>query len=554
MNSPWLEQYDPQVPNHLSYPQIPLFGFLEESSEHFPEQECTIFNNLSITYQKMEQLSNQLAQGLMREGIKKGDRVGLCMPNIPQFVLAFYGVLKAGGVVVALNPMYKQGEMSFQIADSGVKVVLCYKDALPVLRQVEESGVMHQRFVTWVEDADYLSVNSVGQIKDQNEELLPGERTFLSLLCIGAEFLSPRRIIQPDDPAVFQYSGGTTGTPKGAIGLHRNLVANTLQFKIWLSEMKDGQETILTAIPLYHVYGMVIAMSMGIALGARLVLTTDPRNILELLRLIEQYRPTIFPGVPGLYHGINQHPDVQAGRYDLSSIKACISGSAPLLREVKEKFEALTGGKLVEGYGLSEAPTATHCNPIQGENRTGSIGLPLPDVEARIVDLESGDRDLSTGEPGELIIRGPQIMFGYHNRPNENKVAIRNGWLFTGDVARMDEDGYFYLVDRKKEVIKASGFQVWPREVEEVIAGHPAVLEAGVAGVMRPGRGETVKAWIVLKPGYECSPEEIQIFCDERLVSYKVPAEIEFVVKLPRTNVGKLLRRELVRMDQELAE
>jgi len=282
-----------------------------------------------------------------------------------------------------------------------------------------------------------------------------------------------------------------------------------------------------------------------------LILTLDPRNLTDLFEKIERYRPSIFPGVPGLYHGINQHPDVQAGKYDLSSIRACISGSAPLLRDVKERFETLTGGKLVEGYGLSEAPTATHCNPLLGENRTGSIGLPLPDVEARIVDLEAGWKDVPIGNLGELIIRGPQIMAGYHNCPEENKLAVRDGWLFTGDVARMDSDGYFYLVDRLKEVIKAGGYQVWPREVEEVIVQHPAVLETGVAGVIRHGRGETVKAWVVLKPGATCTSEEIQWWCEQHLVQYKSPTEVEFVERLPRTGVGKLLRRELKRMDQE---
>jgi long-chain acyl-CoA synthetase len=251
-----------------------------------------------------------------------------------------------------------------------------------------------------------------------------------------------------------------------------------------------------------------------------------------------------------LYHGINQHPDVQAGKYDLSSIRACISGSAPLLREVKDQFERLTGGKLVEGYGLSEAPTATHCNPIIGENRTGSIGLPLPDVEARIVSLDDGWTDLEIGQPGELIVRGPQIMAGYHNRPEENNLVLREGWLFTGDVAQMDADGYFYLVDRKKEVIKAGGYQVWPREVEEVIAKHPAVLEVGVAGVLRPGRGETVKAWVVLRPAFPCTEEEIQWWCEQSLARFKVPVEVEFLARLPRSGVGKLLRRELIRMDR----
>lgn len=550
MEKPWIKQYDPGVPESLTYPDMPLFIFLEQAAKRFPQQDCTIFNDLSISYIRMEQLSNRMANNLVRLGIVQGERVGLCMPNLPQFVLSFYAVLKAGAVVVALNPMYKREEMAYQIGDAGVETVICHSGALPVLHEVEEGGVRQRRIITSIEDADFIAAGLEAQFSSAIANPSLGEINLMDLLHPEGDENRPMIEVFSSDPAVFQYSGGTTGTPKGAIGNHCNLVANTLQFKSWLAGMHDGKETLLTAIPLYHVYGMVIAMNMGIAMGARLVLSVDPRNFSDLLLKIQKYRPTIFPGVPGLYHGINQHPDVQAGKYDLSSIRACISGSAPLLREVKDQFERLTGGKLVEGYGLSEAPTATHCNPILGENRTGSIGLPLPDVEARIVSLDDGWTDLEVGQPGELIVRGPQIMAGYHNRPEENKLVLREGWLFTGDVARMDPDGYFYLVDRKKEVIKAGGYQVWPREVEEVIAKHPAVLEVGVAGVIRPGRGETVKAWVVLRPAFTCTEEEIQWWCEQSLARYKSPVEVEFLAKLPRSGVGKLLRRELIRMDR----
>lgn len=550
MNRPWLNNYDPQVPAHLDYPAVPLFYFLEKAALDFPEQPCTVFNDLTISYRRMDDLSSRLAASLVAMGLQKGDRVGLCMPNIPQFILAFYAILKTGGVVVALNPMYRKMEMTFQLSDAGVGLVICHAGALPVLRSLEGLQSI-RRIVTWLEDADLLAAGLEGQIRPHTGDLQPGELTFMDLLQPGQAAKTPSIVVTSEDPAVIQYSGGTTGTPKGAIGLHRNLVANTLQFRAWLSEMKDGRETELTAIPLYHVYGMVIGMSMGVAMGARLVLISDPRNLADLLEKIQRYHPSIFPGVPGMYHAINQHPDVQAGRYDLRSIRACISGSAPLLAEVKQRFEEITGGKLVEGYGLSEAPTATHCNPLLGENRTGSIGLPLPDVDARIVSLEDGLTEMPVGEAGELVVRSPQVMQGYYNRPEENELALRDGWLYTGDVARMDADGYFYLVDRKKEVIKAGGFQVWPREVEEIIASHPSVLEVGVAGVNRPGRGETVKAWVVLKPGETCSEGQIQEWCDERLVNYKVPAEVEFIERLPRSGVGKVLRRELVRLDGE---
>jgi long-chain acyl-CoA synthetase len=302
----------------------------------------------------------------------------------------------------------------------------------------------------------------------------------------------------------------------------------------------------LMAIPLFHVYGMVAGMSYAISAAATMVMVPNPRDLPDVLQNIQRFRPSIFPGVPTLYNAINNHPDVVSGKYDLSSIKACISGSAPLMRETKERFEELSGGNLVEGYGLSEAPTATHCNPIAGENRTGSIGLPFPDVDCRIVSLEDEMTVLGPEQVGELVIKSPNVMKGYHNMPTETTNSIRDGWLYTGDIAKMDEDGYFYIVDRKKELIKPSGYQVWPREVEEVIASHPAVAEVGVAGVADAYRGETVKAWVVLRQGEQLSVEELQAFCREQLASFKVPTEIEFRDELPKTTVGKILRRVLV--------
>jgi long-chain acyl-CoA synthetase len=310
------------------------------------------------------------------------------------------------------------------------------------------------------------------------------------------------------------------------------------------------------AIPLFHVYGMVAGMNFAMSNGASMVMVPNARDLKDVLDNISKYKATIFPGVPALYNGINNHPDVKAGKYDLSSIKACISGSAPLLRETKEQFEKLTGGKVFEGYGLSEAPTATHCNPLNGVNKTGSIGMPLPDVDVKIVSLDDGETELGQGEVGEIIINGPQVMKGYHNMPTETSNSLRTMkdgrvWLFTGDIAQMDEDGYFYIVDRKKELIKPGGFQVWPREVEEALAANPKIMEVGVAGIPDPYRGETVKAWIVLKPGQTVTDEELKAWCKERLAPYKVPTHYEFRSELPKTTVGKILRRELVRQHKE---
>jgi len=547
MNKPWLTHYDRGVPEHIDYPQVPLFHFLRNAANNYPQYPCTTFKGEQITYQVMDQASDALANGLISLGLQKGDRVALMLGNIPQFVLSFFAILKAGGVVVAVNPLYKARELVYQLSDSGSRFLIALPSNYPLIKQIQSETSLEKSILTEVDDA--LQLTSSGLNGAKQHDILIGENEFWLGQCfLPAEKQSLSRVtITPDDVAIFQYSGGTTGIPKGAIALHRNLVANTMQFKSWLVGLKEGQESVLTAIPLYHVYGMVIAMSMGVALAANLVLIPNPRNIQDILANIERYRTTLFPGVPSMYHSINHHPDVLAGKYDLRSIKACISGSAPLLREVKEQFESLTGGKLIEGYGLSEAPTATHCNPMLGENREGSIGLPLPDVDCRIVSLDEEHRNLEMGKVGELLIKSPQVMLGYHNMPGETLLALNEGWLSTGDIARMDEDGYFYLVDRKKDVIKAGGFQVWPREVEEVLSEHPDASEVAVAGVVKPQKGEIVRAWIVPKEGREPSKGEIRKWCRERLVGYKVPSEIDFVSELPRSTVGKVLKRELVR-------
>ena len=361
--------------------------------------------------------------------------------------------------------------------------------------------------------------------------------------------LAPPEVeVGPEDVALLQYTGGTTGLAKGAVALHRNLVANALQIESWFVNADPGHEMMLLAIPMFHVYGLVAGLALAVHLGASIVLVPNPRDLPDLLSSIDIYKATLFPGVPTLYNAINNYPDVPAGKYNLHSVKACISGSAPLLRETKEQFEALSGGNLFEGYGLSEAPTATHCNPLLGVNKAGSIGLPLPDVEARILSLDDETRPLQPGEIGELVVRGPQVFHGYYNMPTETTNALRDGWLYTGDIAYMDEEGYFFIVDRKKELIKPGGYQVWPREVEEVIMENPKVLEVGVAGVPDSYRGETVMAWVVLKPGEQMTAEEVQAWCRERLAKYKVPTLVEFRSELPKSQmVGKLLRRELVR-------
>ena len=532
---PWSSHYDPGVPRHIDYPPVPVFHFLNESARLYPDLPCTIINDTVITYSAMDKVTDQIARALVVLGVRKGDRLGIFLPNNPDFVKIYYGILKAGGVVVATNPAYTAAELEYQVNDSGLAIMFGTASSYEKLKAVRLRTALKTLIVTGAEPDLVLEQG------DLLLEQLPAQ-TIPDL---------PLPPVSTADVALFQYSGGTTGISKGAVVLHRNLVSNTLQFRSWMVNLQPGQETSLLAIPLYHVYGMVCGMSLSMALGAGMVLIPSARNMDGLLANIQKHHPTYFPAVPTLYNAINNHPDVQAGKYDLSSIKACISGSAALLKETKEKFEHLTGGKICEGYGLSEAPTATHCNPLLGVNKIGSIGLPLPDVDCRIVDLETGQINLPTGEVGELILRGPQVMQGYHNMPGETALALRDGWLFTGDLARMDADGYFTLVDRKKELIKPDGIQVWPREVEEVIASHPQVREVAVAGLPDEYHGEAVKAWVVLKPGQPLDAADIRLWCLEKLAPFKIPSRIEFRSELPHSTVGKVLRRELVRQELE---
>jgi long-chain acyl-CoA synthetase len=559
---PWIAHYDKGVPSTIDYPKEPLFHFLDESARKYPDRACTIFKGAVISFKEMNYITDHIAAALSDMGVKKGDRIGIFMPNIPQFVMAYFGILKAGGVVVAINPTYPVNEILKPVKDAGIEIMFVMSRFYPTVKKVQEVTGLKTLIVTNIKEALppvtklLFTLAKEKKSGDRIDNFGAGDIWLPDLINKYGSKARPRLEIGPDDTALFQYSGGTTGDPKAATALHRNVVANTLQVKNWFVIMEDGRETLLMAIPLFHVYGMVAGMLYAVATGATMVMIPNARDIPDVLENINKYHPTTFPGVPALYNSINNHPEVQAGRVNLRSIKACISGSAPLLRDTKEKFEALSGGKVFEGYGLSEAPTATHCNPLIGENKVGSIGMPLPDVECKIISLDDGETEMPMGEIGELVIHGPQVMKGYHNDPTGTRNALRSladgrTWLFTGDIARMDEDGFFFIVDRKKELIKPGGFQVWPREVEEAIAAYPKVLEVGVAGIPDPFRGETVKAWIVLKPGETATSDEIKAFCKERLAPYKVPSHYEFRKELPKTTVGKILRRELVRQHKE---
>jgi len=560
---PWLANYDRGVPHTLEIPDVPFFHFLEESAKKFPDRACTIFKGAVITYQEMNAITDRVAAALVNMGVKKGDRVGIFMPNTPQFVMAYYGILKAGAVVVATNPLYTVPEIAHQASDAGIEVMFVMTNFYEKMKKAQPDTRIKKMIVTNLKETLPPLMRVLFTLVREKKQgfrieggIEEGDIWFQDLLSKNQDASKPALEIDPDDTALFQYSGGTTGVSKAAVATHRNISANALQISSWMTGLDEGKEVVWMAIPLFHVYGMVAGMGFAIANGGSMVMVPNPRDLKDILSNIQKYKATIFPGLPALYNGINNYPDAKAGKYDLSSIKACISGSAPLMRETKEQFEKLTGGKVFEGYGLSEAPTATHCNPLVGENKTGSIGMPLPSVDAKIISLDDGETEMQQGEIGEIIIHSPQVMKGYHNMPTETANSLRTMkdgkvWLFTGDIARMDEDGYFYIVDRKKELIKPGGYQVWPREVEEALSAHPKILEVGVGGIPDAYRGETVKAWIVLKPGETATEEELKAFCKESLAPYKVPTHYEFRDELPKTTIGKILRRELIRQHKE---
>lgn len=554
----WHKQYDAGVPSTIEVPEIALHTFLEQSAQANPDRTCTVFKGAKLSYREMDQLTDRMAAGLAARGVKKGDRVAIFMPNSPQFVIAFFGILKAGGVVVATNPLYTPREIEHQMNDSGSEVMLVMSNFYEKVKQVQPNTGLRKLIVTNIKEYLPPAMRILFTLAKEGSgghrvQLGPGDERLQALLSQHTPAQRPTISIGPGDTALFQYTGGTTGVSKGAVGTHRSLVANTLQCRAWLKgvEQPEGGDVTLLALPLFHAYGLIVGMMSSIQAGAVLVLIPNPRDLKDVLTSIDRYRPSLYPGVPTMYNAINNHPDVLAGKYDLSSIRACVSGSAALLRETKTKFEALTGGKVVEGYGLTETMVATHANPINGENRIGSIGVPFPSVDCRIVSLEDGVTVLKTREVGELVIQTPSLMAGYHNMPTETADTLRHGWLYTGDIAYVDEDGYCFIVDRKKELIKPGGFQVWPREVEEVIAENQKVLEVGVAGVPDPYRGETVKAWVVIKPGQSATEDEIRAWCKERMAAYKVPTSVEFRDELPKTLVGKILRRELVAQEKE---
>jgi len=555
MEKPWLKFYEPHVPEHLDYPETTMPAALEETARKYPDHTALIFKDTKLTFREYNAAVDRFAAALQGLGVKKGDRVAVHLLNCPQFPIAYYAVLRIGGIVVPCNPVYTAREMRHQLKDSGAEVIVTLSLMYPIVKQIRAETELRHVIVanikTYLPPLLRVLFTLLKEKKGGHRVDISGDANtywFTDLLAKGPAKPQPVELSW-DDTAVLMYTGGTTGVSKGAQLTHQNILINAQQCKVWISA-GEAEDISLTALPLYHSFAMTTCMNMDTLIGAAMLLIPDPRDLEDVLKNITKHKPTFYPGVPAMYVAINNYPDLS--KYDVGSIKACVSGAAGLPVEVQKRFQELTGAKLVEGYGLSEATPVTHANPIYGDNRVGTIGLPWPDTEAKIVDIETGEQVLGVGEAGELCIRGPQVMKGYWNMPEETANTLREGWLYTGDIAVMDEDGYFKIVDRKKDMILgAGGFNVYPREIEDVLYEYPKVLEVAAAGIPVAGKGERVKVYIVLKKGETATEEEIIAFCRENLAPYKVPKFVEFRTELPKTMVGKILRRVLVEEDKK---
>ncbi len=530
---PWLKNYPTR--STLDYPKISLYHYLKKVADQYPNRTALIFIADRVTYREMMVNIDRMAAAFTAMGLQKGDRIALMLPNCFAYVYCYFAAMRQGLVVAQLNPLLTARELSFIVRDSNARVLI----AADAVFQTIEQAMLDQ-------DIENLIV-----VPLTGEKINVNARPFDDILQQHEPNPPDVEINPEEDLAVLQYTGGTTGFPKGAMLTHYNLVANAEMtaeiLREWLKKFGGKEVYSMGLLPFFHSYGMTVCLNVGLNIPAGLLLVPQ-FNADLIFYLIQQYKPVIFPGVPTAFMALMNHPEVQ--NYDLDSIDVCISGAAPMPVEAIEQFEQITGSSILEGYGLSETSPITHSNPFLGVRKPGSIGIPYPDTDCKIVDPDDGERELPIGEEGELIIKGPQIMKGYWNRPNDTASTLKNGWLYTGDIARMDEDGYFYIVDRKKDMIIYGGNKIYPREVEEVLYEHPKVAEAVCIGIPEKFFGEVVKAFIVLKDGAEATPEEIIEFCRPRMIKYKVPRQVEFRSELPKTNVGKFLRKDLAIEEQ----
>ena len=558
--TPWLGHYDPGVPATLApYPSWTLLDYVADSARTLPDHPALLFKGSTLTYGMLDRLSDACAAALSALGVTRGDRVALLLPNCPQFFIVELGAWKLGAIVAPLNPIYADAEVEAALREGGATIIVTLTRYYGRVKRVQARTPVRQVIATNIKDYFPALLRTLFTLfrekKDGDRvELAAGDHDLAALLRRHERDAPTRVGLAPEDPAVLLMSGGTTGTAKAALGTHGAYVLTGLQIKAYIASILGGRNDVcLVPLPLFHVYANVGVQALAFVNGATMALVPNPRDLKDLLATIRRVKPTFFNGVPALYIALLNHPDVQRGKVDFKSIRICFSGAAALMADTKQRFETLTGARIVEGYSLTEGMMALCVNPAKGPNKLGSVGMPLPDVSVRIYDGDEGTRILSTSEVGEICIAAPQLMAGYWNQPEETALALRDHvdedgtrrWLHTGDLGYLDEDGYLFIVDRKKDMIKTSGFQVWPREIEEVLATHPAVAEVGVAGVSDPIKGEVVHAWVVLRAGQTATEQDLRAHCREKLAPYKIPARVMFRDTLPKTMVGKVLRRVL---------
>jgi long-chain acyl-CoA synthetase len=554
---PWFKFWPEGVPKHIDYPEVPLFDLLRKTAEKYPNHTALVYFDREISYKELDVASDKFATALADLGVKKGDKVAIFLLNIPQFIMAYYGAIKIGAIVTAVVPLYKEREVEHQLNDSEAETIVVLDVLYPIVEKVWEKTKLKRVIVTGLKDYMPSATAFLGSLLKRipSHKVEPKPNIYFFKDLINKYPANPPKVeINPkEDLVALQYTGGTTGIAKGAMLTHMNFVSNAIMCATWLRGT-EADETFLAALPLFHIYGMTTSMNAPIYLAGKSVLL--PRfDAISMLQTIQKHRVTVFCGAPTMYSMLLAHPDLR--KYNLTSIRFCVSGSAPLPPEVQKRFMDIISGALVEGYGLTESSPVTHCNPLDRSLKTvkvGSIGLPWPDTDAKIMDMETGEKELGVGEIGELAVKGPQVMKGYWNMPEETAAVLRDGWLYTGDIGKMDEDGYFYITDRKKDLIKYKGHSVYPREIEDVLYEHPAVKLCGVIGKPDPVAGEIPKAFVVLKEGTTATKKEIMDFVNAKVASYKAIRELEFRTELPMTMVGKVLRRVLLEEEKQKAQ
>ncbi|HOE20094.1 MAG TPA: long-chain fatty acid--CoA ligase [Spirochaetota bacterium] len=546
-SKPWLKHYDPGVPPTIQYHETPLHKMLENSVNQFPEHTALIFEGYTVTYSELDTMIKKCAAFLASLGVRKGDVVAILLPNMIQTVVAYYATITLGGIVAMCNPLYSDRELEYQFIDSGAKVLVCID--LLANRMIKLRSVTNIKHIIYASIGDYLPFPKnilfplVAKKNNMKADVYPAPNVYPFKHCIKVSEPNPPHVaITFDDVVAYQYTGGTTGISKGAILTHRNLGCMVQMYEKWFNTNR-GEEIAMASPPIFHVLGMSAAMNLPLYMGWTIVLIPKPQPE-NLLKAIRQYRPTMSPLVPTMYFGMLQHPDLK--KTDLTCFKLITSGAASLPVEILQEFKKLTGVEINEGFGMTETSPQTHLNPYKGLKKPGSIGIPYPDTEVKIVDLETGKKELPVGKPGEMLFKGPQVTQGYLNKPEETKKAFTNdGFLKSGDIAYMDKDGYFFVVDRKKDLIISGGYNIYPREIEEVLYQNEKVAKCAAIGIPDKKRGESIKAFVVLKEGQSITPDELLEFCKPRLAKYKWPVAIEIRETLPESNVGKILKKEL---------